>query len=141
MKVRSNNPAPANSGMVSATCPPTSRPSETNRFRPKFNDFVVRGEHIYGLDDGRLTCVDVETGKTRWQSGHYGYGQILLVDDTLLILSEEGVVLQVPAQPTRPEDPNSFKALDGEVTWNNPALVRGKLFVRNAYEAACFDLE
>ena len=114
---------------------------QTNRFRPKFNDFVVRGDHIYGLDDGRLTCVALETGKTVWQRGHYGYGQLLLVGDTLLILSEEGDLLQVPAEPTRPDDPISFRVLDGGITWNHPALVNGKLFVRNAYEAACFDLE
>ncbi|MFO1040464.1 MAG: PQQ-binding-like beta-propeller repeat protein [Planctomycetaceae bacterium] len=114
---------------------------QTNRFRPKFNDFVVHQDHIYGLDDGRLTCVALETGKTVWQSGRYGYGQFLLVSDTLLIISEEGVLFQVPAKPARPEDPISYPLLDGGITWNHPALVRGKLFVRNANEAACFDLE
>lgn len=114
---------------------------QTNRFRPKFNDFVVHGDHIYGLDDGRLTCVALDTGKTVWQSGRYGYGQFLLVGDTLLIVSEEGVLFQVPAKPTKPEDPISYPLLDGGITWNHPALVKGKLFVRNAHEAACFDLE
>lgn len=114
---------------------------QTNRFRPKFNDFVVHEDHIYGLDDGRLTCVALDSGKTVWQSGRYGYGQFLLVGDTLLIVSEEGVLFQVPAKPTKPGDPISYPLLDGGITWNHPALVRGKLFVRNAHEAACFDLE
>lgn len=113
----------------------------SNRFRPKFNDFVVRDGHAYGLDDGTLTCLDIETGKIQWKSGRYGYGQLLLVDDVLLIVSEKGDVVQVPAVSTKPDVLASFTALEEWITWNQPVLVRGKLLVRNAHEAACFDLE
>lgn len=114
---------------------------QTNRFRPKFNDFVVHERHVYGLDDGTLTCVDIESGKLKWKAGHYGYGQLLLVDKLLLILSEEGKVILVPATPTKPEELASFAALpDHSITWNHPVLVRGKLLVRNGDEAACFDV-
>ncbi len=114
----------------------------SNRFRPKFNDFVLHEGHVYGLDDGTLTCLDIESGKVKWKSGRYGYGQLLLVGETLLILSETGRVVLVPASPTRPEETASFKVLDDEnFTWNHPVLVRGKLLVRNAHEAACFELE
>lgn len=119
-----------------------TREWRTNRFRPKFNDFVVRDSHAYGLDDGTLTCLDVETGKINWKSGRYGYGQVLLVDDLLLIVSEKGTVTLVPAQPEKPAELTSFSALDeAGITWNQPVLVRGKLLVRNAHEAACYDLE
>jgi outer membrane protein assembly factor BamB len=50
----------------------------SNRFRPKFNDFVVRDGFAFGLDDGTLCCLDVETGAVKWKSGRYGYGQLLL---------------------------------------------------------------
>jgi outer membrane protein assembly factor BamB len=115
---------------------------ECNRMRPKFNDFVVFEGHAYGLDDGTLTCLDIENGKIKWKSGRYGYGQVLLVDSTLLILSEKGAVSLVPAQPGKPDELASFAALDdAEITWNQPVLVRGKLLIRNSHEAACFDLE
>ena len=114
----------------------------SNRFRPKFNDFVLHDGHVYGLDDGTLTCLDIESGKVKWKSGRYGYGQLLLVGEMLLILSETGQVVLVPASPSRPEVTASFQALgDENFTWNHPVLVRGKLLVRNAHEAACFDLE
>eukprot|EP00456_Euglypha_rotunda_P019996 TRINITY_DN175_c1_g1_i9.p1 TRINITY_DN175_c1_g1~~TRINITY_DN175_c1_g1_i9.p1 ORF type:complete len:556 (-),score=141.26 TRINITY_DN175_c1_g1_i9:78-1745(-) len=114
----------------------------SNRFRPKFNDFVVRDGYAYGLDDGTLTCLDIETGKVTWKAGRYGYGQVLLVNDMLLIVSEKGEVLMIPAEPSKPDVVASFQALDeAEITWNQPVLVRGKLLVRNANEAACFDLE
>lgn len=114
----------------------------SNRFRPKFNDFVIRDGYAYGLDDGTLSCLNIETGKVVWKGGRYGYGQILLVNDMLLVVSEKGEVLQIPAEPSKPDVVASFKALDeAAITWNQPVLVRNKLLVRNANEAACFDLE
>lgn len=113
----------------------------SNRFRPKFNDFVVLDGHIYGLDDGILACVDVANGKLKWRSGRYGYGQLILVDDVMLIISEDGELLLVPAVPTKPEPIASFKVFDSGFCWNHPTLVRGKLLVRNAVEVACFDVK
>lgn len=115
---------------------------QTTRLKPKFNDLVLRDGHIYGLDDGTLTCVNQETGKTLWKSGRYGYGQLLLFGDVLLILSEQGELVLVPAQPERPAELARFQALDPEgITWNHPAWSRGRLLIRNGLEAACLDLE
>jgi len=114
----------------------------TTRLKPKFNDPVVREGHLYGLDDGTLTCVNLESGKTLWKSGRYGYGQLLLFGDLLLILSEKGELVLVPAEPARPTELARLQVLDPEaITWNHPAWSRGRLLVRNGYEAACLDLE
>jgi outer membrane protein assembly factor BamB len=113
---------------------------QTNRFRPKFNDFFVRDGHAYGLDDGTLACLDIENGKIKWKSGRYGYGQLLLVDDIILIITEDGDLLLVPAKPEKPEAIATFKVFDSGFCWNHPVLVRGKLLVRNAVEAVCLDV-
>ena len=112
----------------------------SNRFRPKFNDFVVREQFAYGLDDGTLTCLDVESGAIKWKSGRYGYGQLLLIDDVLLIISEDGDLMLIPAQPKKPDVLASFKLFDSGFCWNHLAFRRGQLFARNANEAACVDL-
>jgi outer membrane protein assembly factor BamB len=112
----------------------------SNRFRPKFNDFVVREGHAYGLDDGTLSCLDVETGKIKWKNGRYGYGQLLLVDDVLLVIGEDGDLMLTPATPDKPERLASFKVFDSGFCWNHLALVRGRLFARNANEAVCLDV-
>ena len=112
---------------------------KSKQFKLKFDNAVRLGDYVYGLDEGLLTCLSLKDGKRVWKKGRYGYGQILLSDDKLLILSEEGDVVLVPASPEPPRELAKFRAIEGK-TWNNPTLARGRLLVRNAEEAACYDL-
>ncbi|HET6422990.1 MAG TPA: PQQ-binding-like beta-propeller repeat protein [Planctomycetaceae bacterium] len=112
---------------------------KSNKLKLKFNDAVLHDGFVYGLDDGILTCIDVETGKTKWKGGRYGYGQILLHDDTLLVTTEEGDVTLVKAAPKKFEEQARIKAVEG-TTWNHPVVAHGKLLVRNGTEAVCFDV-
>jgi outer membrane protein assembly factor BamB len=109
------------------------------RLKLKFNDAVIRDGHVYGLDDGILTCLDVASGKLKWKGGRYGYGQILLHDDTLLVLTEEGDVTLAAAEPTKFRELHRIPALTG-TTWNHPVVAHGKLLVRNGVEVVCFDV-
>lgn len=110
------------------------------KLKPKFTNVVLREGFIYGLDDGRsLVCLDLARGERKWQGGHYGHGQILLVGDVLLVQSEEGDVALVDATAERFHELTRFHAIDGK-TWNNPALAGRYLLVRNAEEAACYEL-
>lgn len=111
----------------------------SNEFKLKFNGAVRRGDFVYGLDEGLLTCLSLSDGKRRWKKGRYGHGQMMLVGDTLLILSEAGEVVLVSATPEAPRELARFQAIEGK-TWNHPVVSRGRLLVRNSDEAACFDL-
>jgi outer membrane protein assembly factor BamB len=111
-----------------------------NRFlKPKFADLALRDGYIYGLDDAILTCLDLSTGKRQWRGENYGFGQLLLVDDLLLIQCEDGNVALVEASPSTYRELTRFTALSSK-TWNNPVLSGHKLLVRNDQEAACFEL-
>ena len=113
---------------------------KSKQFKLKFDSAMRRGDYVYGLDEGLLTCLSLKDGKRVWKQGRYGYGQMLISDDKLLILSEEGDVVIVPASPEPPRELAKFRAIEGK-TWNNPVLARGRLLVRNAEEAACYDLK
>jgi outer membrane protein assembly factor BamB len=113
----------------------------STRLKAGFNDFVVHKDAIFGLDDGILCCLDLETGKRTWKSGRYGHGQLLLLSGPgqLLVIGEQGDVHLVAADPDSFHALGTFQALTGK-TWNHPAIADGKLFVRNAEEMCCFEL-
>jgi len=114
---------------------------ESRNLKPYFNDFVCHEGHIYGFDDKIMTCVDPASGNRLWKGGRYGYGQLVLLadQDVLLVLSERGDVALVEAKPDGYQELAKFHALDGK-TWNHPVVAQGKLFVRNAEEAVCYEL-
>ena len=107
--------------------------------KTKFSNVVLYQDQIYGLDDVILECLDLNTGNRRWKRGRFGYGQILRVGQTLLVQSESGELAAVRLNPERFDERARFQALDGK-TWNTICLYGPYLLVRNAEEAACYEL-
>ncbi len=113
---------------------------ESNRsLQTKFNNVVVRDGFAYALSDGILGCVDLSDGERKWRGGRYGQGQVLGIGDRLLVQDETGEIACVAARPDDYEELAVFPALDGK-TWNNPCLYGLYLLVRNAEQAACYEL-
>ena len=107
--------------------------------KPKFSNLVRRGQYVYGLDEGVLACMNLEQGKRVWKGSRYGHGQILMVNDLLLVQAESGDVALVEISPEKPRELARLSALHG-MTWNNLVLARDLLLVRNDHEAACYRL-
>lgn len=112
---------------------------QNKKMKNKFNDSVIYQGHIYGLDEGILACIDIETGAQKWKGGRYGYGQVLLASGHLVVLSERGELALVKADPSGHKELAKFDAISGK-TWNNPAIAGGILLVRNTEEMAAFRL-
>lgn len=109
--------------------------------KPDFNDFVIYEGHAYGFDGTIFTCFDLKDGKRKWKGGRYGKGQVLLVKDSghLLVISEQGEVVLLKADPSGHQELARFSALDGK-TWNHPVLIGDRLYVRNSEQAAAYQL-
>ena len=112
---------------------------ESTRLKAKFTNPVYHDGFVYGLDDGVLVCLDPDDGERRWKKGRYGHGQIMLVENLLLIQAESGELALVEARPDEHRELSRYPALHDK-TWNNPALAGPYLLVRNHKEAACFRL-
>ncbi len=110
---------------------------ESRFLKPKFNDFIVLGKLAYGLDEGIMVCIDLETRKQLWKKGRYGYGQLIVIGGKLLVLAESGEVVFIGEGEHK--ELYRWQAIKGK-TWNHPAFAHGKLLVRNAEEAACYEL-
>ena len=112
---------------------------ESSQLKSKLSNFVVFKNHAYGLDNGLLTCIDLNDGERLWKRGRYGHGKLLLVKDKLLIQAESGQILLVAATPDAHSELATCDALSSK-TWNNLALAGNVLVVRNDREAAAFEL-
>ena len=119
--------------------PPIKRVMKT-----KLCNVVVRDGFIYGLDDVLLECIEADTGAVLWKkrrNPEFGHGQIMLIGDVILVLSEMGELALVEASHERYNELASTQVLDdANITWNNPAFAPPYLLVRNAREAACYRL-
>jgi len=113
--------------------------SNSRVLRTKFCNVVVQGDYVYGLSDGVLECVELASGQRVWKAGRYAQGQILGVGDLLIVQAESGEVALVEATSVGHRELGRFAALEGK-TWNNPSLYGRYLLVRNAEQAACYEL-
>ena len=112
---------------------------ENINMKNKFNSSVLHEGHVYGLDEGILTCLDVNTGERKWKGGRYGYGQVILASGNLIVTSDAGDLALVKATPGQYTEVARFTALEGK-TWNYPAIAGGKLLVRNASQMAAYNI-
>jgi outer membrane protein assembly factor BamB len=113
--------------------------------RTKFCNVALWQGYVYGLSDGILECIELESGQRMWKAGRYGHGQSLRVGELLLVLSESGQMSLVEATPQQGNNVlGQFQALDDQdetgYTWNPFAVAGPYLLVRNAQQAACYEL-
>ena len=111
----------------------------TTRMNTQFTSPVLHDGFIYGLDASILSCIDASNGESKWKGGRYGYGQVLLAGGHLIILTEQGELALVRADPSAHQEIARFPAIEGK-TWNHPAMSDGILLIRNTEEMAAFDL-
>jgi outer membrane protein assembly factor BamB len=121
----------------------------TNRLNPYYTDFVVHKGHIYGFDNGFLTCVSLEDGSTMWRKrgfksgAAFGHGQLVLLPEQGLLLvqaEKTGHVGLIEAKPEDASEKGNFKAIEGK-TWNHPVIAHGRLFLRNSDWMVCYEVK
>jgi outer membrane protein assembly factor BamB len=115
----------------------------TSRFmKPDYNDLVVHKGYLYGFDSAIFACVDLKDGSQKWKGGRYGKGQVLLLADSdlLIVVSEKGELVLLRASPDAFDELAKINAMEGK-TWNHPVVVGDRLYIRNAEEAICYQLQ
>lgn len=113
----------------------------SRHMKPEFNDWVTFEDNAYGFDSAIFSCISLETGLRVWKGGRYGKGQVLLQQESglLIVMGEHGEVVLVKADPTSLIELGRFQGLSDK-TWNHPVLIGDRLFIRNSQEAACYQL-
>lgn len=91
---------------------------------------------IHGQTGGRarhatLRCVEIMTGKIRWEKVGFGVGTVIRVGDVLVILSDHGELALVAADPSGFRELARFPVLRGSDIWTPPTYANGLLYCRN----------
>jgi outer membrane protein assembly factor BamB len=106
----------------------------------KFANPVLVDGHIYGIhNNNALVCIDVDKGEQKWKAGGFGSGQLVVRGDRLIVVSDEGEVVLVAADPKKYDELGRFSTFQAK-TWNTPALAGNQLFLRNEKAMACYEL-
>ncbi len=92
---------------------------------------VVKDKYVYlHLGNQRMTCIDLETGESKWTSEPFGqYWSMVLRDDKILALDERGTLHLLRANPEQFELLDS-KELTKSPAWGHLAVAGDELFVR-----------
>jgi outer membrane protein assembly factor BamB len=107
---------------------------------------LVKDGHLYGMfgfkeyANGPLKCIELATGKVKWEQPGYGPGGVCLAGDTLVCLGDAGQLTLVKASP---ESYQELSRMDNAVSgkcWSSPVLSGGKIYIRSTVEAACLDV-
>ncbi len=109
----------------------------TRILKTKFTSAITYQGYLYGLSDGVLECIDPKDGSRVWRGKRYGHGQSIIVNGHILVTTEDGRVVLIPATASgQGREIAQMPVLDG-VTWNIPAVAGPYLLIRNAEFAAC----
>lgn len=120
--------------------------SRPNRLMNHWSTPVLRDGFLYGLygfkdyGDAPLCCVELATGETKWSQEGFGQGNLILVGDDLIVLSDAGELVIVKATPDAYQETMRTEVLEGKC-WSTPAFSDGRLFVRSTQEGACLGLK
>lgn len=110
------------------------------KLRCKFSSPVHHDGHIYGLDEAHLVCINAKDGRLTWKGNRYGFGQILLCGDVIVVGAENGKLALVDATPNEFRETAIIQALPGNKNWNHLAIARGRALLRNHFEMVCYEL-
>ena len=113
---------------------------ETESFSSQMASLVKVGQYAYGIHGqtgGRakyatLCCLDVRKGKIRWEERGFGVGAVILVGETLVILSDSGELTLTKANPNKFLELARFQVLGGKDGWTPPSFANGRLYCRSS---------
>jgi outer membrane protein assembly factor BamB len=114
---------------------------------PIEHEGYLYGSSGYHAPEAELRCVEWKTGRVMWSEAGMGRSTLLLVEGTLVCLSEDGTLRLLRASPERYDELAEWelKSSDGSPllaypAWTAPALAQGLLYLQGADNLVCLEL-
>jgi outer membrane protein assembly factor BamB len=98
--------------------------------------------HIYGAGSGGWLCLELASGKVKYESKGVGKGSVLFADGMLYCYGEKkGDLALVKASPNGYEQISSFKISKGKGKhWAHPVISDGRLYMRHGNALMVYDI-
>jgi outer membrane protein assembly factor BamB len=113
-------------------------------FENQHGGVVLVGDHVYGMTENRLVCMEFKSGKIAWKHPGVGKGSIAFADGRLIVRGERkgGTVALVEANPQRYVETGRFDQPDRSEhnSWPHPVIAGGRLYLRDQDVLLCYDL-
>ncbi len=114
--------------------------------RNEWQTSILLDGYLYGMDNvggagpiTHLNCVTAATGELMWRQERFGKGNMIAADGKLYISTFDGELVIVRAAPEAFEELDRAAVLGS--TRQAPSLLGGKLYLRDASEIVCIDIQ
>lgn len=98
---------------------------------------VAHDGHVFGYSGGLLTSIDARDGSLDWRSRPPGNGFPILVDGRLVVLTKEGSLHVIDADPAAYRE-RARMDLFSNLVWAPPSFAAGRIYARDSFdEVAC----
>lgn len=113
---------------------------KTEKISSQMSTPIVHGGYLYGIHGqagarsrfSTLFCLDVKNGKVIWEKKGFGLGTLILVNNTLIVMSDQGEVVFTNASSSGYKELSRFQILGGKDNWIPPSYANGRLHCRSS---------
>ncbi len=115
----------------------------TQDMKSHHGDMVIVNGLLFGSNDpGILTCLELSTGKVKWQNRSVGKGAVSYADGRIYLRGENKEVALVEATGESYNELGRFEQPDRstEQAWPHPVIAHGRLFLRDQGVLLCYNL-
>lgn len=101
---------------------------------------VYRDGYAYGIHGqtgtnakrATLFCLELSEGRKIWEERGYGVGTVILINNTLVVLSDRGELALVNASADGFNELARFQVLSGNNNWTPPTYANGRMHCRSS---------
>ena len=100
------------------------------------------GDHVFGSSSAIMVCIDFKTGERKWRARSAGKGAILVVDDKIILRTENGAVALLELSDEAYVEISKFDQPERSKSkaWAHPVVSNGILYLRDQNILLAYDL-
>jgi outer membrane protein assembly factor BamB len=110
-----------------------------------YNTPVQKDGYLYGIDGrqehvARLRCVELKSGRVKWQKERFGCASLILADGQIIALTEHGDLVLIEPTPEGYREKARASVLKDGPCRAEIALADGRLYGRDGKRLVCWDV-